>query len=71
MKPMNGFVAIALALSVASGTLAREEKGPLEKAGEKMDSAVDDVMHPGEGPVERAARKVGEKIDDVKEDIAN
>lgn len=65
MKPMNGFVAIALALCVASGALACHEKGPLEKAGEKVDQAVDDMTHPGEGPVEEAARKTGEKIDDL------
>ena len=70
MKPMNGFVAIALALSLASGALACEEKGPLEKAGEKVDNAVDDITHPGEGPVEEAARKAGEKVDEVKEDLS-
>jgi len=72
MKPRNGFVAIALALSVASGgALACHDKGPLEKAGEKVDETVDDITHPGEGPVEKAARKVGEKVDDVKEDISD
>ena len=71
MKPTNGLVAIALALSVASGALACREKGPMEKAGEKVDSAVDDMTHPGEGPVEEAARKAGEKVDDLKEDITD
>lgn len=71
MKPMNGFVAIALALALASGALACENKGPLEKAGEKVDAAVDDITHPGEGPVEEAARKAGEKVDDVKEDLSD
>ena len=70
MKPRNAFFAIALSLSVASGgVLACHEKGPMEKAGEKVDQTVDDITHPGEGPVEKAARKVGEKVDDVKEDI--
>ena len=71
MKTMNGFVAIALALALASGALACERKGPLEKAGEKVDNAVDDITHPGEGPVEEAARKAGEKVDDVKDDLKN
>ena len=70
MKPMNQFLAIALGLAVASGTLACErDQGALEKAGEKIDNAVDDITHPGEGPVEKAARKMGEKVDDVTEDI--
>ena len=70
MKPMNGFVAIALALGVASGALAcQREQGPLEKAGEKVDEVVDDLTHPGEGPVEEAGRKLGEKVDEAKEDL--
>jgi len=72
MKSKNGFVAIALALGVASaGALACEDKGPLEKAGETIDETVDDLTHPGEGPVEETARKAGEKVDEVKEDISN
>ncbi len=68
MKPRNGFVAIALALSVASGAaLACHDKGPLEKAGEKVDETVDDITHPGEGPVEEATRKAGEKVDDMSD----
>jgi predicted small lipoprotein YifL len=70
MKTMNGFVAIAFALALASGALACEKKGPLEKAGEKVDAAVDDITHPGEGPVEEAARKTGEAVDEAKEDLA-
>jgi hypothetical protein len=72
MKSMNGFIAISLALALASGTLAcGREKGTMEKAGEKLDNAVDDITHPGEGPVEEAGRKLGEKVDDVKKDIQN
>jgi len=70
MNPMIRFVAIALAVGVAAGALACEgEKGTLEKAGEKVDEAVDDITHPGEGPLEEAGRKLGEKVDEVKEDI--
>lgn len=71
MKPMNKFLAIALGLALASGTLACErDKGALENAGEKIDNAVDDITHPGEGPVEEAGRKTGEQIDEMKEDLA-
>lgn len=73
MREKNGFVAIALAFMLAlilgSGTLACEDEGMLEKAGEKTDEAIDDLTHPGEGPIEEAARKAGEKADQVKEDI--
>jgi hypothetical protein len=70
MKSMNGFFAIGLALALASGALACEqEKGPLEKAGEKVDEVVDDITHPGEGPVEEAGRKLGETVDEAKEDL--
>lgn len=72
MKPMNGFVAIALALGVALGALACErEQGPLERAGERVDEVVDDITHPGEGPVEEAGRKLGEQVDEAKEDLEN
>jgi hypothetical protein len=71
VKTKHGFVAIAVALSVASGgTLGCEDEGPLEKAGEKVDETVDDITHPGEGPAEEAARKLGEKVDDAKEDLS-
>ncbi|HEX9641759.1 MAG TPA: hypothetical protein VGB13_10660 [Candidatus Krumholzibacteria bacterium] len=71
MKPMNGLIAIGMALCALSGTLACHEQGPLENAGEKVDEAVDDITHPGEGPIEEAARKTGEKVDEVHEDITN
>lgn len=71
MKTKNGFVAVVMALGVASGALACQEQGSLEKAGEKVDEVVDDITHPGEGPVEEAARKAGEQVDELKEDLEN
>jgi hypothetical protein len=70
MRSKNGFVAIALAVGVASaGLVGCPDKGAMEKTGEKIDSAVDDITHPGEGPVEKTARKMGEAVDDVKKDL--
>lgn len=70
MRPKNGFAALALALIVASGTLAcQEEQGAFEKAGEETDEAIDDITHPGEGPVEEAGRKLGEEVDELEEDV--
>lgn len=72
MKPMNGLLAIGLALAMAMGTLACEqEKGTMEKAGEKVDDAADDLMHPGEGPFEEATRKAGEQLDELEEDLSD
>ena len=71
MKTKNGFVAVVMALGVASGGLACQEQSSLEKAGEKVDEAVDDITHPGEGSVEEAARKAGEKVDELKDDLEN
>lgn len=65
MQAMKGFVVVALALGVASGALGCKEKGAMEKAGEAVDEAVDDITHPGEGPVEEAGRKAGEAVDEA------
>jgi hypothetical protein len=69
LRTKPGFVAVVLALGVATGGVAGQEQGPLEEAGEKMDEAVDAITHPGEGPVEEAARQPGEKVDAMKEDL--
>jgi len=67
MKAIKGLVAIALAFTLWAGPLAcGRDEGPLEKAGEKMDSLVDDATHPGEGAAEEAGRKAGETLDEMK-----
>jgi predicted small lipoprotein YifL len=63
---------ITLALSVAAlvvGTTGCPEKGPMEKAGEKVDDTVDKLTHPNEGPLERAGRKLDEQIDKAKDAV--
>ena len=63
-------VAIAVVLTVATGSLGcRREQGAMEKAGEKVDEAIDDITHPNEGPIEEAGRKIDEKIEDAKEKL--
>lgn len=44
-------------------------QGPMEKAGEKVDEAVDEVLHPDEGALEKAGRKTDEALDSVKEKL--
>ena len=48
---------------------ACREEGAVEKAGEKLDEAIDDLTHPNEGPLEKLGRKTDEALDDVKEAI--
>ncbi len=70
MRPTKSIAAaLALAFSLACGAVACEEKGALEKAGESMDEAVDDITHPGEGTLEKAGRKTDEKLDSMKESL--
>jgi predicted small lipoprotein YifL len=55
----------ALAATVAMGLAACEKQGPLERAGEEVDEAVDTVKN-GE---ESTASKVDDAIDEAREDI--
>jgi hypothetical protein len=65
MSRSRGFVALALALCLATGSLGcPREQGPLEKAGEQVDDAIDEITHPNEGPLEEAGRKVDESLDE-------
>jgi len=62
---------VASALLVLGGALVGvgcEREGAVEKAGKKVDQAVEDVkdkINP-EGPVEKAGKQVDKAIDDVK-----
>jgi hypothetical protein len=49
------------------GAFACREEGPAEKAGRKLDEAVDTVRHGNEGALEELGRKTDDAIDDVKE----
>jgi hypothetical protein len=62
----------ALALCIvglALGATACPEKGPAEKAGQKIDESVDKLTHPGEGTLERAGRKADEAVENAKEGL--
>ena len=61
---------LAIGLAAGGATLLGgcREKGPAEKAGEKVDNAmekVEDKLDP-KGPVEKAGRKIDTAVDDVK-----
>jgi hypothetical protein len=62
---MNHFVVGSIILAVlASGTLGGCEKGPGQKAGEKLDQAVGKLT--GQGPVEKAGERIDKAVDELK-----
>jgi predicted small lipoprotein YifL len=56
----------ALAATAALGLTACEKQGPLEKAGEEVDEAVDTIKNGGE---ESTANKVDDAVDEAREAI--
>jgi hypothetical protein len=55
----------ALGVMMAIGLTACEGKGPMQKAGEKIDRVTDQDKLIGKGPVEKA----GKNIDDAAKDL--
>jgi hypothetical protein len=65
----KAFVAVGLALGLATAGIGCESKGTAQSAGEKIDNAkekVEDAVDP-KGPVEKAGRKVDKAVDDLKD----
>jgi len=56
----------ALGFVVAVGSAASEDKGPLQKAGEKIDRATDQDKVIGKGPLEKAGKNVDDAAKDLK-----
>lgn len=54
----------ALATTAALGMAACEKQGPVERAGEEVDEAVDTIKNGGE---ESTANKVDDKLDEARE----
>ena len=63
---MRRFVLLLGLAALALAGACREE-GAVEKAGKKLDDAIDQLKHPNEGPLEKFGRKTDEALDDVKE----
>jgi hypothetical protein len=75
MSTLKKLSLLSAGLLIAAGLFACEQKGPAEKAGEKIDQAVEkaqekieDATKP-EGPMEQAGKKVDEVVEDTKEAI--
>jgi hypothetical protein len=56
----------ALAATAALGMAACEKQGPLEKAGEEVDEAVDTIKNGGE---ESTASKVDDAVDEARDKV--
>jgi hypothetical protein len=56
----------ALAATAAIGLAACEKEGPIERAGEEVDEAVDTIKNGGE---ESTANKVDDTLDEAREAV--
>ena len=56
----------ALGFVVAIGSAACEDKGPLQKAGEKIDRATDQDKAIGKGPLEKASKGIDDAAKDLR-----
>lgn len=56
----------ALGFVVAVGLAACEDKGPMQKAGEKFDRATDQDKVIGKGPLEKTGKNVDDAVKDLK-----
>jgi hypothetical protein len=65
MDKLRGAV-IGVAMAVSVMLIAGCEKGPVQKAGERVDRALGQEPLLGKGPVEDAGKKVDKAVDDVK-----
>ena len=45
---------------------ACREEGAVERAGRKLDEAIEDLSHPNEGPLEKLGRKTDETLEDAR-----
>lgn len=64
--PKSRSVVVLAAAVIGLGLAACEKKGPLEKAGEEVDEAVDTIKNDGKEPV---AAKVDDAIDDAAKKV--
>lgn len=58
------FLVMLAATLLTAGVLSGCEQGPMEKAGQKVDKAVDALS--GKGPAEKAGERVDKAIDQLK-----
>jgi hypothetical protein len=57
---------IVIAALTALTLMAGCEKGPMQKAGERVDRALDQEPLVGKGPMERTGKDIDKTVDDLK-----
>lgn len=63
----RGFVAFTVAaLLLLGASVAGCERGPMQKAGEKVDEALGQDKLIGKGPAEKTGRKIDNTVKDLK-----
>lgn len=75
MSTLKKLSILSVSVLIAAGLSACEQKGPAEKAGEKIDQSVEkakdkveDATKP-EGPMEKTGKKIDETVEETKEAI--
>jgi hypothetical protein len=75
MSTLKKLSVLSVSLLIAAGLFACEQKGPAEKAGEKIDQAVEKAQEKieeatkPEGPMEKVGKKIDQTVEDTKEAI--
>ena len=64
---MKRLVSFAVVVTLIAGAgLVGCEKGPMQKAGEKVDEVTGQDKLLGKGPAEKSGRKIDNTVDDIK-----
>jgi hypothetical protein len=63
---MRSVMAVMLAVAMAGLGLAGCQKGPMQKAGEKVDQVTGQDRLIGPGPAEKTGRKTDNTVEDIK-----
>jgi hypothetical protein len=63
---LGATIAVSVLLLAVPGC---REEGPAERAGQKIDEAVEKLRHGDEGPGEEAGRKIDETVEEVEEAV--
>lgn len=66
---MKSTISILLGLCLTLSVGACRDEGAAEKAGRKIDEAVDKIQHGDEGALEKAGRKMDEAVDEAEEKL--
>jgi hyperosmotically inducible protein len=66
MRRFAWLLGLSLGLAVVAGLGACREEGTAERAGRKIDEAIEQSTDPDEGPLEELGRQTDEALEDAK-----